>query len=195
MLFYTNTKTVKKEGKYVGVAYNHTIKLVTLIMSACFGVKRVSVGKGLFPLRCDAAVATAGVFIRQTDWLTHLTDERPWHSYRWWGVFLKKLLYSVIVTKKVAEMTGTEMCHLKNLFSYFYSAASQLLFQPTQLLVEDMILHWIKSKIQGLFYSCILQKYVGLDWINDFVGCSCLQLRFYLYRSFKIKSCVWTKCA
>lgn len=164
-------------------------------MTACFGVKRVSVGKGLFPLRRDAAVATAGVFIRQTDWLTSQTKDPDTVTGGGVFFFYFKLLYTVIVTKKIAEMTGTEMCHLKNLFSYFYSTASQLLFQPTQLLVEDMILHWIKSKIQGLFYSCILQKYVELDWIHHFVGCSFLQLRFWLYRSFKIKSGVWTKCA
>lgn len=45
-------------------------------MTACFGVKRVSVGKGLFPLRRDAAVATAGVFIRQTDRLTDSPHRR-----------------------------------------------------------------------------------------------------------------------
>lgn len=145
----------------MGVAYNHTIKLVTLIMTACFGVKRVSVGKGLFPLRRDAAVATAGVFIRQTDWLTHLTDERPWHSYRWWGVFFYfKLLYTVIVTKKIAEMTATSKIY----FPIFIQRHPSCCFSPHSSLLK--IWSYIESNPRfGVYFIAAFYRNM-LNWIG-----------------------------
>lgn len=148
----------------MGVAYNHTIKLVTLIMTACFGIKRVSVGKGLFPLRRDAAVATAGVFIRQTDWLTHLTSQtKDPDTVTGGGVFFLfyfKLLYTVIVTKKIAEMTATSKIY----FPIFIRRHPSCCFSPHSSLLK--IWSYIESNPRFRVYFIAAFYRNMLNWIG-----------------------------